>query len=69
MYFIWHLYLRALFPYRKGAARYAAGFIIRALGGGSKKGGGPGGLLMPDTVTVLSASISPDHENKEKNKK
>lgn len=54
------LYLSALFPYKNGAARYAAGFIIRALGGGSKNGGGwPDWPLRPDTLTVLSASISP----------
>ena len=59
-------------PYKKGAAapaaKYAAGFIIKArvaaaaaaadpateVGGGKKKGGVP-----PDTVTVLSANISP----------
>ena len=47
-------------PYKNGAARYAAGFIIRALGGGSKTGGGcPDGEVRPDTVTVLSANISP----------
>ncbi len=113
-------YLRALFPYRKGAAapadaaKYAAGFIMRPLaaaaaaaGGGSRNGGGRrpaaaseatlppppaaaaaaaaaadpplpplvplpevggGGdvaAVFPDTVTVLSANISPREGEKE----
>lgn len=50
------------------AARYAAGFIMRPLAWGIRKGGGAarpeGGEAgppetLPDTVTVLSASISP----------
>ena len=67
------LYLRALLPYKKGAAaapaaKYAAGFMMRARVaaaaaaadpavaevGGTKNGG------VPDPTTVLSANISPN---------